>query len=140
MRYLPNLKAGAVTCPQQVRTDNRRETLDTIWESPEWKAESAAYKARHFPLCTRCGCVAHIVPGHTAADYTPAEIGRYIQKVRDDQVVPLCHKCNRMESKGRRPCPGCIGRHREDPTHYIRYIGQDQDRCHCCEIAEAAHG
>lgn len=119
--------------PGARHTINKRGNLHTLWQSTEWVRESEAYKARHFPLCSRCGRIAHIIPGHSGEDYTPHEMKRYIDKVRKDQVVPLCPQCNRMESKGRHPCPSCIEMHREDPDHYIRYIGQDQELCWSCE-------
>ena len=120
-------------CPQEIRIANHRAGLGTIWQSHEWKTESTAYKARHFPVCSRCGCVGPIVPGHSGEDYSPAEMQDYIGKVRRDETPPLCHRCNRMESKGRHPCPSCIEKHREDPEHFIRYIGQDQEVCRFCE-------
>lgn len=72
-----------------------------------------------------------IVPGHCDEDYL--DIPTYIQKVREDKVVPLCPRCNRMESKGKHPCPSCIEKHAADPTHWINYITQNQERCRQCE-------
>lgn len=121
------------TCPEQIRVNNKRAGLRSIWHSPEWKKESAAYKARHFPFCARCLRVSHIVPGHSGEDYSPAQMRYYIDKVHRDQVVPLCPTCNMMESKGKHPCPDCIVLHREDPDHHIRYIAQGEERCWSCE-------
>ena len=120
-------------CPQATHTINKRAGLGSIWRTEEWRLESDAYRARHFPFCSRCMTVARIVPGHSGEDYGPGEIKKYVQKVRDDQIVPLCHRCNRMEAKGRHPCLGCIAKHREDQDHFIRYIGQDQELCFVCE-------
>ena len=120
-------------CPNEIRIANRRAGLGTIWQSRAWRKESTAYKGRHFPICSRCGCVGPIVPGHSGEDYSPAEMHDYIGKVRRDEVVPLCHRCNKHEAKGRHPCPHCIEKHREDPEHFIRYIGQDRELCVRCE-------
>ena len=121
------------TCPQQIRVNNKRAGLVSIWQTAAWKKEAAAYRQRTFPLCSRCGRIAHIVPGHSGEDYAPHEMKRYIDKVRKDQVVALCQKCNKEESRGRHPCPDCITHHSEDPDWYIRYIGQGEERCWSCE-------
>jgi len=117
------------TCPQEIHVANKRSNLRLVWRSPEWKKESAAYKARTFPVCSRCFRVGPIVPGHSGTDYTHHEMKSYIDKVREDRVVPLCHQCNKYEAKGRHPCPECIAAHREDPNHYIRYIVQGDELC-----------
>jgi hypothetical protein len=57
----------------------------------------------------------------------------YIRKVRNDQVVPLCPRCNQQEAKGKHPCPVCIEKHRNDPEHRINYITRDQESCRMCE-------
>ena len=121
------------TCPQAIRVTNKRSTLRSIWQTPEWKRESTAYRKRHFPVCSRCYRVGPIVPGHSGEDYSPANMRFYVDRVRKDQVEPLCPACNLMESKGKHPCPDCIERHREDPDHHIRYINQGQERCWSCE-------
>jgi hypothetical protein len=122
------------TCPEATHTANNRANLSDIWQTPEWIGESNAYKGRHFPICSRCGTVGPIVPGHKEGDYK--DMATYIQKVREDRVVSLCHRCNKEESKGRHPCPSCIERHREDPDHWIRYIGRDQEVCPECRTPE----
>ena len=119
------------TCPQEIRTENRRNVLRCVWRSPEWIEASTAYKARHPPVCSRCGREGKIVPGHCDEDYK--DMSTYIQKVRDDQVPPLCSQCNRNESKGRHPCPECVGKHQDDPAHKIHYIGQGKEVCYFCE-------
>jgi hypothetical protein len=124
------------TNPQRTHIENKRGHLGRIWKTPEWLKESAAYKARHFPVCSRCFRVAHIVPGHSGEDYLPGNMRFYIDRVRKDQVVPLCHQCNKEESKGKHPCPSCIDKHREDPDHWIRYIGQGEELCWPCEHGE----
>jgi len=121
----------SVTCPQKIRTENHHRDLRSIWNSPEWKTASREYKARHPAKCSRCGREGPIVPGHTPEDYD--DMATYIQKVRDDQVVPLCPRCNQQEAKGKHPCPSCIEKHRTDPEHRINYIGQDQEQCRQCE-------
>ena len=119
------------TNPQRTRIENQRAELRIVWNSPEWIEASAAYKARHPQICSRCGREGPIVPGHCDDDYK--DIPAYIQKVRLDQVVPLCWQCNKMESKGRHPCPSCIEKHRTDPAHPIRYITQDKETCFKCK-------
>jgi hypothetical protein len=121
------------TCPEAIRTENRRQILKSIWRSREWRDVSHAYKARHPPVCSRCGKVGLIVPGHSGEDYSHGEMATYIQKVQNDQVVPLCHSCNKNESKGKHPCPSCIRKHVKDPDHYIQYIGQGEEMCYRCE-------
>ena len=118
-------------CPQRTRIDNHHIELKRIWKSPEWIEASTAYKVRHPSVCSRCGREGPIVPGHCDDDYK--DIPTYIQKVRDDQVVPLCPQCNRNESKGRHPCPSCVEKYRTDPSQYIHYIGQGKETCYLCE-------
>ena len=122
----------AVTCPEAIRTANHRHQLKSIWRSKEWRVTTAAYKARHPAKCSRCGKEGPIVPGHSGEDYSHGEMATYIQKVREDKVVPLCPRCNKMEAKGRHPCPSCVEKHRTDPSHWIRYIGQGEEICFHC--------
>lgn len=124
----------AVTNPQRIQIENHRRDLRSIWNSPEWKTESKAYKARHPAKCSRCGKEGPIVPGHRQEDYD--DMPSYIQKVREDRAIPLCPRCNLQESKGRRPCPSCIEKHAADPSHYIHYIGQGEESCFNCRNPE----
>jgi hypothetical protein len=119
------------TNPQRTRIENQRTELNRVLKTPEWIEASTAYKARHPPVCSRCGCEGPIVPGHCAEDYK--DMATYIQKVRLDQVVPLCWKCNKKESQGLHPCPACVEKHRDDPAHPIRYIAQGKETCSRCE-------
>jgi hypothetical protein len=124
------------TCQPRIAIENHRAGLRSIWRSRVWRKASGDYKARHPAKCSRCGKEGPIVPGHSGEDYSPEMTESYIQKVRDDQVVPLCPRCNQQEAKGKHPCPSCIAKHAADPEHWIRYIGQDQEICFHCEHPE----
>ena len=121
----------SVTCQPRIAIDNHRKDLRSIWNTKEWRTESKAYKARHPARCSRCGKEGSIVPGHTEEDYR--DMPSYIRKVRNDQVVPLCPRCNQQEAKGKHPCPVCIEKHRNDPEHRINYNTRDQESCRMCE-------
>lgn len=123
----------SVTNPGAIALINNRANLTSIWQTPEWRKESAAYKTRHPAKCSRCGTVGPIVPGHSEEDYHPDMFESYLQKVRNDECAPLCLRCNRMESKGKHPCPDCVTKHNTDPAHRINYITQKEERCRQCE-------
>jgi hypothetical protein len=119
------------TSQPNIRIQNHHQNLRATWNTPEWRKESAAYKARHPAKCSRCGTEGMIIPGHTDEDYR--DMPTYIQKVRDDQVQSLCQRCNRNEAKGKHPCPSCIEKHAADPKHRINYVTRDQEVCRQCE-------
>lgn len=122
---------GSCTCPATIAMKNHRDDLKVIWRSNEWKEANKIFHNLHLDnTCDRCGQVGTIVPGHTSEDYL--DMVSYITKVRENRCTPLCPRCNRNESKGKRPCPSCIEKHKTDPEHWIRYIGQDQETCGDC--------
>ena len=104
-----------------------RQTLASIWKSGLWHEAKMKFLDKHLDLkCERCGRVGNIVPGHSSEDYLHME--SYIPKVAENRVQALCPTCNRNEAKGKKPCPLCILKGKDN----IWYISQYLERCPDC--------
>ncbi len=108
-----------------------RQNLQTIWGSRYWHECRAVFLTHHPDnKCERCGRVGVIVPGHKSEDYL--DMATYVLKVRENKVQALCPSCNRNEAKGKKPCPVCVQKGKED----VWYIPQHLENCPDCRSEE----
>jgi hypothetical protein len=78
------------------------------WKTSEWKEKASLFIKDK--VCSWCSSTENLVPHH------PRKKGGYTHEEYMDiekYCIPLCQKCNFMESKGYRLCPQC-------KTHYYK--------------------
>jgi hypothetical protein len=91
----------SVTCPEAIRTVNRREKLEHIWDSDIWETKKAAWSIGK--VCLMCGSSQSIVPHHD-------NVSLYREKTDYldlSKCIPLCNTCHRNYHAGRVLCQVC---------------------------------
>ena len=109
--------------------NNRLAEIGKWCRTPRHIKARNAQIAKH-PKCSRCGRPA-TTPGHSHEDYRDFET--YLNAVKTDKCESLCSACNKAERAGKRPCPSCVEKHKQDPEAPIHYITRDQETCRYCE-------
>jgi len=101
------------------------------WRDPRHIAARKAEIEKH-PLCSRCGRKATLILHESPGDYEHG-FEHYVELIEKGERPTGCSICNRMERSGRRPCPDCVTKHKQDPEAKIHYITQAQEVCRYCE-------
>jgi hypothetical protein len=104
------MRTGAVTCPQEIRTKNRRISKKKLYRSVAWKRSRDAFCEGK--KCEWCGTTENLLPHHPYKD-TPDEA--YSDLYLSECVV-LCNTCHfHLEKRHEKPCPECGGWMKDDP-------------------------
>lgn len=105
------------TCPQAVRTRNRRRKKARTYTSKEWKEKVAAFV--NGKSCEWCGSTENLLAHHPYRD-TPDAI---YQDLYLSGCIVLCNTCHFMFHRRRKKkCPVC----------HENWMDLDVDRCYSC--------
>ena len=105
----------AVTCPQQIRTQNRKANNRKREQDPERRAIVKAWCIGK--LCS-CGCGKQANTAHHVSDDLYADEGEYKDLANCE---PYYHTCHNNYHKGLERCPTCKG-----------WMARGADRCSKC--------
>lgn len=112
----------SVTCPQAIRTKNRRTHKSKVYQSPGWKAAKAEFVKGK--ACERCGSTEKLLPHHPWKN-TPDQA---YEDLYLSECVVMCGTCHFMlERRHKVICPVC-------KENYMP-IDPAVDRCWSCHLA-----
>jgi hypothetical protein len=93
--------ASCVRCPEEIRTENRKNANKNLWKRKEWINARKRFIDQN-PTCIYCGRPATVPHHPTRQDYgTDA----YIENISDCE--PVCRACHLGIEKGYHLCDKC---------------------------------
>jgi len=108
---------GATTCPQAIRTKNRRRTMKQTWQTVSWKNAVSAFIAGK--SCEWCGSKEALLAHHP---YQDTKDGVYPDLYLSGCVC-VCNKCHFMyHRRHKKICEVC----------HVNYRHLDTEMCYPC--------